>query len=216
MRFRVGAAGPRNSKTSRRVSVTPSMCSHILVAATELGSSSLSFLRHGRLSLLTLSKMTDCTVQILPTGEEVVYQNMRKPRIPTPSAISVALSEDDGMTINYLYATVDKSKETPEGGRNVLNLQEEMKKCMTPSQRSQHPETYTSMVNLFMTALERENQNARESRRARWARRWNHLQNENARALCFWRVLCIILTAGIMVLIVMMRQPVVNTYYTYQ
>lgn len=158
--------------------------------------------------------MADVTIQILPTGEQVLYENVRKPRIPTPSASSVALSEDDGMAINYLYATVDKSKKTPEGGRNEMNLQEEMKKCVTPGQRSQHPETYTSMVNLFMTALEREN--ARESRRTRWARRWNHLLNENARALCFSRVLCLILTAGIMVLIIMMRQPVVNTYYTYE
>lgn len=160
--------------------------------------------------------MTDYTVQILPTGEEVVYQNMRKIRIPTPSASSVALSEDDGITLNYMYAVIDKSKETPEGGRNDLNLQEEMRKCMTPGQRSQHPETYTSLVNLFMTHLEKENENARESRRARWARRWNHLQNENARALCFWRVLCLILTAGILVLIVMMRQPLVSVYHTYQ
>lgn len=160
--------------------------------------------------------MTDCTVDILPTGEEVVYQIMRKPRIPTPSASSVALSEDDGITLNYMYAIIDKSKKTPEGGRNELNLQEEMRKCMTPGQRSQHPETYASMVNLFMTALERENQNARESRKARWARRWHNLQNENARALCFWRVLCLILIAGMMVLIIMMRQPVVNTFYTYE
>lgn len=158
--------------------------------------------------------MADVTIQILPNGEQVLYENVRKPRIPTPSATSVALSEDDGMTINYLYAIIDKSKKTPEGGRNEMNLQEEMKKCVTPGQRSQHPETYTSMVNLFMTALEREN--ARESRRTRWARRWNDLQNENARAMCFWRVLCLILTAGIMVLIIMLRQPVVNTYYTYQ
>lgn len=189
------------------------MCSHILFSATGLGSSTLNFLRYGRLSLLTLSKMADCIVQILPTGEEVIYQNIRKARIPTPSASSVALSDDDGMSINYLYAIVDKSKKTPEGGRNEINLQEEMK-CVTPGQRSQHPETYTSMVNLFVTALEREN--ARESRRTRWARRWNHLQNENIRALCFWRVLCLILTAGIMVLIIMMRQPVVITFYTYQ
>lgn len=160
--------------------------------------------------------MTDCTVQILPSGEEVVYQNMKKPRIPTPSASSVALSEDDGYTTNYIYAIIDKSKKTPEGRHNQMNLQEEMRNLATPGQPSIHPETYTSMVNLFVTALERENQTARESRRARWARRWNDLQNENARALCFWRVLCLILTAGIMVLIIMMRQPVVNSYYTYE
>lgn len=163
-----------------------------------------------------LSKMTDCTIQILPTGDQVIYQNAGKPQMPTPSASSVALSEDDGYTANYLYSIIDKSKKTPEGGHMAMNLQEEMKKCLTPGQRSMHPETYTSMVNLFVTALEREHENARESRRSRWVRRWRQLNNENARALCFWRVLCLILTAGIMVLIIMMRQPVVNTYYIYE
>lgn len=158
--------------------------------------------------------MADHTVQILPNGEEVLYQNMKKPRIPTPSASSVALSDDDGITVNYMYAIIDKSKKTPEGGRNEINLQEEIKKCATPGQRSQHPETYTSMVNLFMAALEMEN--VRESRRARWTRRWNDLHNERERALCFWRVLCLLLTAGIMVLIIIMRLPKVNNFAIYQ
>lgn len=154
--------------------------------------------------------MTDHKVQLLPSGEKVIYKTIAVPQV-TPSTSSVCQSEDNAMTPIYINIIDNKGQETRQ-----FHLYEKLKKVITPSQNSQDPATYESIFNIFLAASNEENQRVQTSRRSRCVEWWNSVQTEHTRALCFWRILCVILTAGIMIIIIMLRKPVVNEYHTYE
>lgn len=161
--------------------------------------------------------------------EDITSEDIPEDRPPSSVASSTEITTRINIIPNdnvpmekvAVYGIPDRSAERLGEWREpvVMNLEQLKLNRDSPSQRSYCPQTYESLVNLYKEALEKKDEEAKKTIKTKLASLKNELEKHKtaiARALCFWKILCLILTIVIVVFLILMRLPVQNTYYLYE